>query len=46
VRIPPNTAAESGPGAHAMEFDIQRLPRTPQDSVARAVEKSTFVVPR
>ncbi|MGL6109173.1 MAG: cytochrome c oxidase accessory protein CcoG [Rubrivivax sp.] len=46
VRISPNTAADSGPGAHGIEFDIQRLPRTPDEPVIRAVEKSTFVVPR
>jgi cytochrome c oxidase accessory protein FixG len=46
VRVPAQAAAESGPGAHAIEFEIQRLPREAGESVARTVEKSTFVVPR
>jgi cytochrome c oxidase accessory protein FixG len=46
VRVPAQAAAESGPGAHAIEFEIQRRPRQTGESVVRTVEKSTFVVPR
>ncbi len=46
VRIPPQSAADVGPGAHAIEFDIELLPTIPGSSVARSLEKSTFVVPR
>jgi cytochrome c oxidase accessory protein FixG len=46
VRIPPQAAATLGPGAHAIEFDIQRVPAQPQATVDRSLEKSTFVVPR
>jgi polyferredoxin len=46
ARVPPQTATASGPGAHAIEFEIQRLSQEPDAPVARAVEKSTFVVPR
>jgi len=46
ARVPPQTAASSGPGAHPIEFEIQRLNQEPDAPVARTVEKSTFVVPR
>ncbi len=46
ARVPAHTAASSGPGAHAIEFEIQRLDQQPDAPVARTVEKSTFVVPR
>jgi cytochrome c oxidase accessory protein FixG len=46
VRVPPETAAASGPGAHPIAFEIQRLSQAPDAPVARAVEDSTFVVPR
>jgi hypothetical protein len=46
ARVPPGTAAASGPGAHAIEFEIQRLEQEPAAALARMVEKSTFVVPR
>jgi cytochrome c oxidase accessory protein FixG len=46
ARVPAHTAAASGPGAHAIEFEIQRLDQQPDAPVARTVEKSTFVVPR
>ena len=46
ARVPPQTAATSGPGAHPIEFEIQRLNQEPDAPTARTVEKSTFVVPR
>jgi cytochrome c oxidase accessory protein FixG len=46
VRIPPQAGSEAGAGAHPIEFEIQRLPHQPGDSVVRTVEKSTFVIPR
>ena len=46
VRVPPQTAATSGPGAHAIAFEIHLLGHEPDGPVARALEKSTFVVPR
>ena len=46
ARVPPGTAAASGPGAHAIEFEIQRLEQQPAAAAAPVVEKSTFVVPR
>jgi cytochrome c oxidase accessory protein FixG len=46
ARVPPSTAAASGPGAHAIEFEIQRLEQQPAAAAASMVEKSTFVVPR
>ena len=46
ARVPPQTAAASGPGAHPIEFEIQRLGQQPDGAEPRAVEKSTFVVPR
>jgi cytochrome c oxidase accessory protein FixG len=46
VRVPPETAAQVGPGAHPIEFDIELLPSEPGARVARSLEKSTFVVPR
>ena len=36
----------AGAGAHPIEFEIERLSQEPDAAPARAVEKSTFVVPR
>jgi len=42
VRVPPQTAAGLGPGAHPIRFEV-----TPADDPSAAVtEKSSFVVPR
>jgi hypothetical protein len=46
VRIPPQTASQSGPGAHAIEFETRLLDTAPGANVATSIEKSTFVVPR
>jgi polyferredoxin len=45
VRVPPQTAQALGPGAHPLEFSVERLAQE-GDAAARVVEKSTFVVPR
>jgi cytochrome c oxidase accessory protein FixG len=42
VRVTPEVAAQTGPGAHPIMFHIERL----GDAAAVAAEKSTFVVPR
>jgi cytochrome c oxidase accessory protein FixG len=42
VRITPDVAQQTGPGAHPIMFKIQRL----GDEAAATAEKSTFVVPR
>jgi cytochrome c oxidase accessory protein FixG len=42
VRVPPEVAAQAGPGAHAIQFKVDRLGEAP----AKTEEKSTFVVPR
>jgi cytochrome c oxidase accessory protein FixG len=46
ARVPAQTAAAIGPGAHPIEFEVRRLGQEPDAPVARTVEKSTFVVPR
>ncbi|MBL8302310.1 MAG: cytochrome c oxidase accessory protein CcoG [Ideonella sp.] len=45
LRVPPETAAKAGPGAHEVHFTIERAGLT-ADEVRREREKSTFVVPR
>ncbi|MGS0758644.1 FixG Ig-like domain-containing protein, partial [Roseateles sp. GG27B] len=42
VRIPPQTAAQAGSGAHAIEFELQGAAGTA--ARASVKEKSTFVV--
>ncbi len=46
VRVPPQAAEAAGAGAHPIEFEIERLSQSPQEAPVRALEKSTFVVPR
>jgi polyferredoxin len=46
LRVPPDTATQAGPGAHAIQFHIERLPDARDATSANATEKSTFVVPR
>jgi cytochrome c oxidase accessory protein FixG len=46
VRVPPDTAATSAVGAHPIAFEVQRLNPQLDAPVARAVEESTFVLPR
>jgi len=45
VQVPPETAARLGPGAHPVEFIIDR-PASADESAAQVREKSTFVIPR
>jgi cytochrome c oxidase accessory protein FixG len=46
TRVPADSAARSGPGVHAIEFEISLQGGAVDAPVARSVEKSTFVVPR
>ena len=46
VRVPPDSAAASGAGAHPIEFEVQRLSPDAGTPAMTTVEKSTFVVPR
>jgi hypothetical protein len=46
VRVPAQTAADIGPGAHPIGFKVGRLAKDAQDKTTTATEKSTFVVPR
>ena len=45
VRVPPESAAQAGAGAHRIEFTIERL-EAPEGGSRSVVEKSTFMVPR
>ncbi|HEY6133233.1 MAG TPA: cytochrome c oxidase accessory protein CcoG [Rubrivivax sp.] len=45
VQITPEAAARTGPGAHAITFEIERHSLA-ADPVASVTEKSTFVIPR
>ena len=45
LRVPPETAAKAGPGAHEVHFTIERGGLA-ADDMRREREKSTFVVPR
>jgi len=46
VRVPPQTADSAGAGAHPIEFEIERLGNGSDAPAVKAVEKSTFIVPR
>ena len=46
VRVPPQTADKSGPGAHPIHFDIELQDTPTGEKMSRSIEKSTFVVPR
>jgi cytochrome c oxidase accessory protein FixG len=45
LRVPPETAAGSGAGAHPVFFTVERL-AGPSDNARSLREKSTFVLPR
>jgi cytochrome c oxidase accessory protein FixG len=45
VQIPPEEATRRGPGAHAMVFQVERLPAADFGAV-QVAEDSTFVIPR
>ncbi len=50
VRVPPQTVQQSGPGAHAIRFTVERLQSNTTaadvDASRSVTEASTFVVPR
>jgi cytochrome c oxidase accessory protein FixG len=46
LRVPPETAADKGAGAHPIEFEVQRLEPNADTPSARSIEASTFVLPR
>ena len=46
LRVPPETSAARGAGAHPIEFEVQRLEPGSAAPSARRVEASTFVLPR
>ncbi|MBZ8138692.1 cytochrome c oxidase accessory protein CcoG [Rubrivivax gelatinosus] len=46
LRVPPDSATQAGPGAHAIQFQVERLEGPADAGPAVASEKSTFVVPR
>ena len=46
VRVPPQVAAQAGAGAHAMQFEIERVAVQPGEAADTLSEKSTFMVPR
>ncbi len=46
VQAPHDSARQAGPGAHAIHFNVERLPAQPGDAPVSLREKSTFVVPR
>jgi len=45
LRVPPESAAKAGPGAHEVAFNVERIGLTPGETRAQR-EKSTFIVPR
>ena len=45
LRVPPDTAAHTTPGAHEVHFGIERV-ASDSDSARSLREKSTFVLPR
>lgn len=46
VQVPQESAHQLSPGAHPIQFRIERLAGDGQGSNASVVEKSTFVIPR
>ena len=46
ARVPPETAAQAGPGAHGIEFRVERVQIETGLTPAVITEKSTFVLPR
>jgi len=45
LRVPPQTVAGAGPGAHEIHFTVERQ-ATPTEEAHRVRERSTFIVPR
>ena len=46
VRVPPEAAAQAGPGSHPMQFAVELIPDNAKATPQRVLEKSTFIVPR
>ena len=46
VRLPPEAAAQAGPGSHPIHFELSQVPDSPTLPARQVVEKSTFLVPR
>jgi polyferredoxin len=46
VRLPPESAARVGPGAHRFDFLIERLAGPSGEPASSLAERSTFLVPR
>ena len=46
VRVPPEAAAQAGPGSHPMHFAVELIPDNAKATPQRVLEKSTFIVPR
>ena len=46
VRVPPEAAAQAGPGSHPIRFELSQLSDSPAAQARQVVEKSTFLVPR
>jgi cytochrome c oxidase accessory protein FixG len=46
ARVPPEAAAQAGPGAHVIEFRVERVVAEAGEAAVAITEKSTFVVPR
>jgi hypothetical protein len=46
LRVPPAVAESAGAGAHGIEFIVQRVGESDDESRHVQTEKSTFVVPR
>jgi len=46
VQVPHEAARQAGPGAHAIQFQIEHVADVPGDGPVEIHEKSTFVVPR
>jgi hypothetical protein len=46
VSVPPQVAQAAGPGAHRIDFVVERVASADGDNARTQTEKSTFVVPR
>ena len=46
LRVPPQAAQQSGAGAHAVAFTVERVAGQPGEATRALTEKSTFMLPR
>jgi cytochrome c oxidase accessory protein FixG len=46
VRVPPEAAGQAGSGSHAVQFTVERVPGSADETLRTVVEKTTFMVPR